>query len=96
MNATACNREVISRWLSEYPYQLKFVVTSPGDIDEIQELLSRLSVSVEPDRVLLMPEGTTSEQLRHHTDSIVELCKKYGYRYGSRLHIDLFGHTRGT
>jgi len=27
---------------------------------------------------------------------VAEACKRHGFRYGPRLHIDLYGHTRGT
>lgn len=88
--------EIINQWLRKYSYQLKFVVTSATDMDEIQDLLKQLSHPVDPDRILLMPEGITTEQLQQRTRTIVDLCTRHGYRYGSRLHIDLFGNTRGT
>lgn len=88
--------DVIDAWLADYNYQLKFVVSSEQDIEEINSLLERLETSIPAERVLLMPEGVTVEALRARTDMILELCRKYGYRYGSRLHIELFGNTRGT
>ncbi len=46
--------DALARWIAAYPYQLKFVIESPEDIDEVREVLQRLP-AVEPDRVLLMP-----------------------------------------
>ena len=43
-----------------------------------------------------MPEGTTPEALASKTTFVVESCKRLGYRYCPRVHIDLFGNSRGT
>ena len=47
-------------------------------------------------RVLLMPQGTTSEAVRQRGLWLVEQCKEHGFRYCPRLHLDLFGNRRGT
>ena len=49
-----------------------------------------------PQRVVLMPEGTDAEVLRERAAWIVELCKQEGYRFSPRLHIDLYGNRRGV
>ena len=51
---------------------------------------------VRPDRVLLMPQGMTSEELQEKSGWVAGLCKSYGFRFCPRIHIDLYGHTRGT
>ena len=88
--------EVIQQWVDSYPYQLKFVVTSAADIEEIQSLLRDLNRNIPASKILLMPEGTSSEAIRGRDETLLEICKRYGYRYCNRLHIELFGHTRGT
>jgi 7-carboxy-7-deazaguanine synthase len=85
--------EVLRRLTSEYAYQLKFVVTSPGDLDEINEI--RDSVALERERIILMPEGTSREVLRDRGVWLAEICKANGFRYSPRLHIDLWGNRRG-
>jgi len=87
---------VIDAWLKDYDCQLKFVITSEQDITEIHSLLDNLHQPIGPERVLLMPEGVTVEELRARTETVMSLCRRYGYRYGSRLHIELFGNRRGT
>ncbi len=87
---------VIREWLAAYECQLKFVVGSPADIAEIDALLAELGVPVAPERILLMPEGTDAATLRDRAGWVVELCKQRGFRFCQRLHVDLFGHTRGT
>ncbi len=74
--------------------QLKFVVTSPADLAEIDTLLSRLH-NWSPDDIQLMPEGIappTPEQ----TEWVVGECLRRNWRYCRRLHIDIFGNKRGT
>ena len=87
---------VIREWLDRYPFQLKFVVTSGADVEEIQLLLRGVDRKIPPTKILLMPEGTSTEVLRGRDETLVELCKRHGYRYCNRLHLELFGHTRGT
>lgn len=74
--------------------QLKFVVTSASDLDEIEALLVRLP-SIPPEEVILMPEGV-APPAPGSTAWVVEACLRRGWRYGHRLHIELFGHRRGT
>jgi 7-carboxy-7-deazaguanine synthase len=88
--------EVVREWLEKYPFQLKFVIAEAGDLDEIQLLLRELGRKIPPEKVLLMPEGITVEALRAREAMLVELCRRHGYRYCHRLHIELFGNRRGT
>jgi len=88
--------EVVREWVENYPFQLKFVVAGAADLAEIQLLLRKWGGKIPPEKVLLMPEGITIEKLRAREPMLVELCKAHGYRYCHRLHIELFGHTRGT
>lgn len=86
--------EVLKRFMTAYEYQLKFVVAEEDDIVEIKALVTRLQAN--PQRVVLMPEGTDAELLRERAAWIVELCKQEGYRFSPRLHIDLYGNRRGV
>jgi len=93
--ATRLQPEVISEWIRNYLFQLKFVVSSENDLVEIKNLLSCLP-SVPSDRILLMPEGIDSKTLASRSPWLVEICKREGFRFCPRLHIELFGHKRGT
>jgi 7-carboxy-7-deazaguanine synthase len=46
-------------------------------------------------RVVLMPEGTDAATLAERGRWLVEICKREGYRFSPRLHIDLWGAERG-
>ena len=87
--------EVISEWIRKYPFQLKFVVSSENDLAEIKDLLSRLP-PVPLHQILLMPEGIDVKTLSTRSPWLIEICKREGFRFCPRLHIELFGHTRAT
>jgi 7-carboxy-7-deazaguanine synthase len=86
--------EVLKQLIREYAYQLKFVVASPGDLEEINEI--RADLRAERARIILMPEGISRELLRERGLWLAEICKANGYRYSPRLHIDLWGDKRGV
>ena len=87
--------EILKEWVSQYPFQLKFVVSGEEDLEEIDELLGQLG-GIAPENVFLMPEGTDAEKLHRSQLALVEICKRRGFRLCPRLHIDLFGNTKGT
>jgi 7-carboxy-7-deazaguanine synthase len=90
------NVEVIQKFIDHSPdFQLKFVVASDGDLDEIQQVLEQLK-KVRPGDVLLMPEGTDAQTLDSRAGWIAEICKRTGFRFCPRLHVALYGNTRGT
>jgi 7-carboxy-7-deazaguanine synthase len=96
--ATRYRPEVIRKWIENYACQLKFVFSQPEQLPEIEELLNEVGAvpGFTRDRVLLMPEGTDVEALREKAPVLAELCIEHGFRYAPRLHIDLFGNTKGT
>lgn len=90
--------EVVQHLIEHYDYQLKFVVaqeTIDKDVVEIESVLDQLK-EVEPSRVLLMPEGRTSQRLWETAQLLVPIAISRGWRLCPRLQIDLFGDTRGT
>jgi 7-carboxy-7-deazaguanine synthase len=94
--STRLRPDVLAEWISQYPFQFKFVVAGRNDLPEIERLLSRIEAPIPPSKILLMPEGTDSLRLRERQFELLGLCKERGYRYCDRLHIHLFGNTKGT
>jgi 7-carboxy-7-deazaguanine synthase len=86
--------EVLKQLMSEYQYQLKFVVASPEDMGEIAKMLEE--IQADRSRVVLMAEGTTSDVIHERAAWLAEICKREGFRYSPRLHIDLWGNRRGV
>lgn len=95
-DATRWNPEAVRAWVDRYPYQFKFVVARPEDVDELEHMLAALHREIPRHKVLLMPEATTLEKMRARAGWLGEVCKERGYRYAHRLHIELYGNKRGT
>jgi 7-carboxy-7-deazaguanine synthase len=89
------DRGPLAKLMERYECQLKFVVTTPDDIKEIEDLVSQLP-SIEPWRIMLMAEGTDRETLLERQRTLVQPCLDRGWRLTPRWHVDLFGNTRGT
>ena len=89
--------DVVKRLIQTYPYQLKFVVNpeTGTDLAEIDQLLAMIG-PVESHRILLMPEGTDSSTLHSRARLLVDEVIRRDWRLAHRLHIDLFGNTKGT
>jgi 7-carboxy-7-deazaguanine synthase len=89
------NLAVLQSLWDQYPeHQMKFVVAAPSDCEEIDALLVRLHNWV-PSDILLMPEGVVTPT-QEQTAWVVQECMSRGWRYCTRLHLQLFGNRRGT
>lgn len=86
--------EVIRAFLCRGDYQLKFVIDQPTDLPEVLSALAELP-AIDPERVFLMPQAVTSEELAARRPWLELLCREHGFQYGHRLHIELFGNVRG-
>ena len=86
--------KVLRTYVSDGRAYFKFVVAEPADVDEVRELVR--AHALPRGRVFLMAEGTNSETLRERQEWLVPLCLEHGFRLSDRLHIHLFGDTRGT
>ncbi|MBZ5604830.1 MAG: 7-carboxy-7-deazaguanine synthase QueE [Acidobacteriia bacterium] len=86
--------DVLRKLMSAYEYQLKFVVCSEADLSEIAGLLEE--TGADRGRVLLMAEGTSASTIHERALWIAEVCKREGFRYSPRLHVDLWGDRRGV
>lgn len=72
----------------------KFVIAAPEDVAEMLAL--QRAYAIPSARIFLMPEGTDGATLRAREQWLVPLCLEHGFRLSDRLHIHLFGDTRGT
>ena len=72
----------------------KFVIAEQQDLKEVLELVDRYGIPSE--KIYLMPEGTSTENLAGKQAWLVEICKAYGFHFTTRLHIFLYGNKRGV
>lgn len=85
---------MLDRWATDERAYFKFVIAQPSDVDEV--LAIQRAHAIPAGRIFLMPEGTDSATLRKREAWLVPLCLQHGFRLSDRLHIHLFGDTRGT
>jgi len=86
--------ERLAAWATDPRAYFKFVVANPSDVEEVAALQSAYAIA--PERLFLMPEGRSSDILRERSAWLAEICAARGWRFTDRLHIHLWGDTRGT
>lgn len=87
--------DVMRRLLAEYDCQLKFVIASEADCDEVQRYLQQFP-TVACDQVWLMPEGVCPQRLEATAAWLEPFCRQAGYQFCPRKQIEWFGSERGT
>jgi len=71
----------------------KFVVMSPEDLDEIErDFIKPFDLDV--NKVAVMPQGVSVEEIDMNLANVVEACKKKGYRLFTRLHVQIWGGAK--
>jgi organic radical activating enzyme len=86
--------ERLAEWAAKARAVLKFVIAEPTDLAEVLALVERFAIPRE--RVWLMAEGTDSATLRAREVWLAQLCLEHRLTLSGRLHIDLYGDSRGT
>ena len=87
--------EVIRRLVRDYTYQMKFVVDTPADLDELTTYLTAFP-EVAKGRVLLMPQGIEHSELESRSLWLRPYCEANGFIFCPRKHIEWYGPVRGT
>ncbi len=86
--------ERLAAWAADPRAFFKFVIADRGNVSEVLSLQQAFAIPSE--RIYLMPEGTESARLREREAWLAPLSAEHGFHYSDRLHIHLFGDTRGT
>ena len=87
--------DIVRRLMAEHDYQLKFVIDSSEELEEVEVFLTELS-GVDSKRVLLMPQGVTREELEERATWLKPHCEDRGFTYCPRKQIEWYGSVRGT
>lgn len=75
-------------------YQLKFVVDSTADYDEVIEIVDVLNVP--GDKVYIMPQGSTIDAMDAAMTWLKPWANSQHYQYCDRMQIRWYGNRRGT
>ena len=86
---------IVRKLIELSKYQLKFVVGSQDDCNDVEDYLRELP-EVPRSRVLLMPQGTELEVLEQIGAWLEPYCHSRGLVFCPRKHIEWYGHQRGT
>ena len=86
---------VLSELIDNYKYQLKFVVDSQTDLPEIQQTIEEVG-NVDLEKVMLMPQARTRDELLAKSPMVADLCKRTGFAFCHRLQVMLWNNQRGT
>ena len=90
------NLNALQRYIDTAPdLQIKFVIQTPADLNEMLDLLSKLR-SWRRNDVLLMPEGIDPRALQERASWLIDACKIHGFRFCQRLHVMVWGAQRGV
>ena len=87
--------DVIRRLVSEYEYQIKFVIDSREDLASVSEYLDEFP-EIGRERVLMMPQGVEQEQLESRATWLRPYCEAEGLVFCPRKQIEWYGPVRGT
>jgi organic radical activating enzyme len=86
--------ERLAEWAANPRAAFKFVIAEPGDLAEVLALADRYAIPRE--RVWLMAEGTDAATLHGREAWLAQLCLDNQLTLSKRLHIELYGDSRGT
>ncbi len=86
---------VLRALIGRYNYQLKFVVDSKDDLPEIQQTIERIG-NVNLEKVMLMPQAVTRDELLAKSPMVAEMCKRTGFAFSRRLQVLLWNNRRGA
>lgn len=98
-NKTRINIEALAAFIMNHEVQLKFVVNEESDIREIKELTQDLEIRTQKslqDRIYLMPQALTPDDLQKNSAQVIEWSKDQGWNFADRLHIRIWGPKRGV
>jgi 7-carboxy-7-deazaguanine synthase len=86
--------KMLDRWATDARVVFKFVIAEPADVDEVLDLAR--THGIHSNRIWLMAEGTDTATLHAREAWLAQLCLDHRLTLSKRLHIELYGDTRGT
>jgi 7-carboxy-7-deazaguanine synthase len=87
--------DVIKKMSSINNSWFKFVITKANDWEEIKKDFLEPGL-IDKEQIILMPEGSTREELRNHYPIVMDICCREGVRMSDRLQVTVFDKTTGV
>jgi organic radical activating enzyme len=92
--ALALLPERLTQWAVNPRAFFKFVIAAPIDAAEVLALADQFDIPRQ--RIYLMAEGTNAATLAAREAWLAPICLAHNLTLSKRLHIELYGDTRGT
>ncbi len=86
--------DVLQKFAQSGKAWFKFVICREEDVAEVFEMVNEFQLPIA--RLILMPEGRNVEELDKVAAWLAERCRDLNIRFSDRLHVRLWGDTRGT
>ena len=77
-------------------YQLKFVIDSVNDQEEVLRLVGELGEAIDRANVWIMPQARDSIELDQHQSWLKPWVQRHGFNYCDRKQLRWYGSRRGT
>jgi organic radical activating enzyme len=87
--------EVMEYFSKNRKAYFKFVVENDNDVLEALRTYI-LPFNISKSRVLLMPQCRSREEYERLSPSIIEICKRLGYRFSPRLQLEIYDKATGV
>jgi 7-carboxy-7-deazaguanine synthase len=88
------NIETTQQLIDEYDYQIKFVIDSPDDLNEIAATIQKLT-GINPYKIMLMPQAQTKSEYVKKLPIVAEIAKSTGFTLSPRLQVQLWNNDKG-
>ncbi|MEK4477179.1 7-carboxy-7-deazaguanine synthase QueE [Paenibacillus sp. FSL R7-0048] len=83
--------ETIRKFIANYSYQIKFVVSERDDMDEVASILAEVG-DYDPFRVMIMPMAATIQELQRVQKKVLKMCIDHNMRYANRLQLQIWNN----
>lgn len=81
----------VLRYLVEHDACFKFVARKESDLDEVfKYFIDNPEIGLPRSRVWVMPMCGSREELIKVGPVVAEICKKYGFKFSNRLHLQVW------
>jgi len=81
----------VLRFLAEHHACFKFVAKQESDLDEVLEkYINNPDVALKSELVWIMPMCGSRKELLEVGPVVAEICKKYGFKFSNRMHLQIW------
>jgi len=81
----------VLRFLAKHHACFKFVAKQESDLDEVLEkYINNPDVALKSELVWIMPMCGSRKELLEVGPVVAEICKKYGFKFSNRMHLQIW------